>query len=127
MCNMIIGTKKISEDKQDSFWYYGKTIGSVKLKNGNTLYGESRGEIKVSFGEDQPSYSGDEAVKMAESLNLNDAGLDALSGHDGFSLANWFSFTEVDENDEVIDGDWNIYSSYDEVITFLSDIESGKK
>ena len=110
--------EKISEDKNDSFWYHNQEVAFIELPNGEKLLAESRGEIAVSFEEDGTYYKGGQAVDKAISLGLNDLSLEELILNDRFRNNNWFAVIKINEEGEISD-DLALGGSYDEILVLL--------
>ena len=113
---------KISEDREESFWYNGD-IAYVNLLSGNKMYLEANGEIRVCFEEDaDQSFKDDEAREEALDRGLTDKDLRKIDEHDGFGNNNWFEIVKVDAEGNLIDEGWDVCFDYDEGITALLDI-----
>ena len=97
---MKIYQEKISENKQDSFWY----DGLIAENNGFKVY--AVGEIKLLFN-DGVFYSNYHAVEYAEQQNLDDETIVDLY----FDMNNWFEIFYPDGESYVPDNQF-----YDEVI-----------
>jgi hypothetical protein len=84
-------TPKISDDKQDSFWYFGKTIAILR-KEDMEIEVLAAGEIAVSFEEDGYICHNEEAVECANDKCLTDKDLEEIRNTTGFINNNWFEF-----------------------------------
>lgn len=110
------------ENREDAFWYYDSAIAMFKLPNGNILYAESRGQIRVQFEENCAFYKGSQAVDIANDLNLTDEDLSKLSEFDGWGMNNWFAIVEVSKNGDIISDDLRLAGDYDEAIQMLNEV-----
>ena len=121
--NLTVTTtvQKLSEDRQDSFWYNGD-VAYVNLLSGNKLYLEATGEIRLAFEEDGIFYKGIQAVEMARDKGLNDEGLNELGIQDLFGNNNWFVVIKVNAEGDVISDDLTVVHSYDEGIKQLLEL-----
>jgi hypothetical protein len=121
--NLTVTTtvQKLSEDRQDSFWYNGD-VAYINLLSGNKLYLEATGEIRLAFEVDGMFYKGIQAVEMARDKGLNDEGLNELGIQDLFGNNNWFVVIKVNGNGDVISDDLTVVHSYDEGIKQLKQL-----
>lgn len=118
--------EKEAEDRVESFWYRGESIGMASDINGKKLYIDTCGEIRVSFEEDGMFYKNAQATDMARDLNLNDEGLAKLSEFDGWDMNNWFAIREFDANGEMVGDDLAICHTYDEAFALLEEVAKEK-
>lgn len=116
MLYIDIETASYGKNKLDAFWYFGKTIASIKLSNGHELVLASHGSLEVFFNEDSEALEGDDAVEYANKKLFNDASIQNLS--ELFSLGNWLTIIEFDNNSESIEGS-EAFSYYNEGIEAL--------
>ena len=123
--NPEILTEKISEDRNDSFWYRGKEIARIQFPNGTKLYAEAQGEIRIQFEEGGVHWKGAKAVEEAFDRGLTDNDLDELANNDLMDMNNWFVIIKVDINGEVVGDDLAIGDDYDHAIELL--IECAKE
>jgi len=120
-----IVTKKLSENRNDAFWYYdNKDIAVVQFMSGKKLYVESNGELELSFEIDGDTYEGKKAVEYAIENNLTDSDLEEISEFDGFGLNNWIDVVLVDIHGESSDEPLGTFGSYDEALEKLPEIAS---
>jgi hypothetical protein len=119
---MKIISKKIAENKQDSFWYRGETIAEIVLPNGSKLIAETRGAIEVQFEVGGTKFVGDNALIEADNLKLTDEDLFKLYDDDLWHFNNWFVIIELysdgSESDDLI-----VEDRYDEIIESLLELE----
>lgn len=113
--------EKLSEDRQDSFWYNGD-VAYVNLLSGNRLYLEATGEIRLAFDIDDTYYKDIQAVEMARDKGLNDEGLNELGIQDLFGNNNWFVVIKTNGKGDVISDDLTVVHSYDEGIEQLLEL-----
>jgi hypothetical protein len=108
-------TPKISDDKLDAVFYYGKEIMEFQFPNGKKLIFESRGELEI-IDENHNKYKGINALEYLFENDFNDFKLGQISSEYDLLLANnWFEAILVDINGENL-GDYGIFGDYDEVI-----------
>jgi hypothetical protein len=120
-------TPKKSENRIDSFWYRDNEIAKVDFPNGNKLYIDTCGEIRIQFEIDGQVFRNHKAVERAEELNLNDDNLNTMANEfDAFGNNNWFAIREFDINGELIGDDLGIASDYDEALTLLETVAEEK-
>jgi len=121
--NLTVTTvkQKLSEDRQDSFWYDGD-VAYINLLSGNKLYLEATGEIRLAFGIDENYLKGVEAVEKALDDGLNDEGLNELGIQDLFGNNNWFVVIKVNGHGDVISDDLTVVHSYDDGIKQLKQL-----
>ena len=119
---VIIETPK-AKNRLDSFWYYGKTIASIKV-DGRTFLAAACGLINVQFKEGGEIYSNEKAVEYATEKGYTDRKLNNLNRHHGWGNNNWFSIFEIDAEGNVIGHD-DLYTcgSYDEAINSLQNVK----
>jgi hypothetical protein len=86
-----IVTQKIAEDKQDSFWYFDKTI-AVLRKEDISIEIVAVGDITLNFEDNGDNYYNQDAVDYANSKGLTDEDLEEIRGTTGFINNNWFEF-----------------------------------
>ena len=55
-------TPKISNNREDSFWYWGKEIAKIKLENNHTLLMDVSGDVK--YLEKGNKYKNKEAIDL---------------------------------------------------------------
>ena len=80
---MLVVQEKLSEEKQDSFWY---DEGAVLVKGNFTVY--ALGEIKVTI--DNEVYNEYQALEYAEEHNFTDKDLEKFE----FLMNNWFEILD---------------------------------
>ena len=110
--------EKISEEKQDSFWYNGD-VAYINLLSGNKMYAEATGEIEFIFDVDGDKFKGQNAVDEAINRNWTDEELNAVDNHDGWIHNNWFVVIKTNANGDVVGDDFAVVHSYDEAIEML--------
>jgi hypothetical protein len=110
--------EKISEDKQDSFWYNGD-VAYINLLSGNKMYAEATGEIEFIFDVDGDKFKGQNAVDEAINRNWTDEELNAVDNHIGWIHNNWFVVIKTNANGDVVGDDFAVVHSYDEAIEML--------
>lgn len=111
-------SEKLSEDRNESFWYYGKEIARVQFPNGKKLYVESSGALELLVNNTR--FVGENAVTEALNTNLTDKDIEEMTNDDSFSLMNWLSIVLVDENGETID-ELSIEDDYDSALKTLEE------
>jgi hypothetical protein len=108
------------EERQDSLWYYGKQIATVR-KGDKTFIVESTGEQRIYVDksglgdfEDCGRYDNEFATKKCKNAGLFD---DDLNNSDKvhFEMNSWFAIRELDAEGNATD-DVAICDSYDEAI-----------
>lgn len=112
---------KISEDKQESFWYHELEIARIIVSPKKWLCVEATGIIDVVFKEGGKRYLGYEAVKFATLKGYTDKNLYAANYFDGWHSFNWFSINWRDGEGDMIVTDLAICNSYDEAILKLEE------
>jgi len=115
---MNILTKKIAENKQESFWYRNKTIAETTLKNGHGLFVMVSGVICITFLDTEETYHDEEAVAEAERRGYTDKDLgdkDKIY----WSNNNWFEIMEEDLTGEVDSTFEDVDYKYDDAISGL--------
>lgn len=117
---VVTTQQKLSEDRNESFWYKGD-IAHVKLENGNTVYVEATGEIRIKFHEDDVHWKGIKAQEKAKDLNLTDEGLGKLVDSDLIDMCNWFRLIEVDANGDCVGDEFDLDGNYDDAIASLNE------
>jgi len=121
-----INTEKIDDKHNDSFWYYNESILIVPIKCSNKnikyLAIESRGEIKAYFEENGSTYRGEQCIKEANSMSLNDDDINRLQQNDMFIQNNWFACIGLNSDYECITDDFDICYTYDECIEMIIQI-----
>lgn len=114
------------ENREDSFWYEGDSIGVAKFPNGKQLYIDCCGEIRVCFEVDGEVYRNHKAVEHAKDLNLNDKDLNKLNEFDGWGNNNWFAIRECDADGNIIGDDLGICHDYDSAMSLLEEVAKEK-
>jgi hypothetical protein len=104
-------TPKISDDKQDSFWYFGEIIAILRKQDIEIEIAAS-GQIAVNFKSDV--YYNEEAVEFANNNSLTDKDLEKIRNTIGFINNNWFEFRINGEYTDDFGGD--VAYEYDEAI-----------
>jgi len=115
-------TKKISENRQDSFWYWGEDIAFVDLDNGNRLLVGTSGDMK--YIEKGVKYKNKDAVNllMSNEYQYNDLDLDDLYMSGDIPNNNHFTVVEMDENKNIIGDCLGVSDNYDETIEMLKEL-----
>lgn len=116
------------ENQEDSFWYRDDSLAVVQFPNGNKLYADACGEIRVQFEIDGEVYRNHKAVEKAEELNFVDADLDRIGMlFDAFGNNNWFAIREYDIHGECSQSDLGIAHTYDEAMELLRVVAKEKR
>ena len=114
---------KISDDRNDSFWYFGDQIATLEYQ-GKKLSVEARGEIRVQFEKNGDHFKNDRAVEEAINMSFTDKQLAKLNNIDGWHNNNWFAITEIDSEGNIGD-DIDIAHTYDEAMNVAQEIILG--
>jgi hypothetical protein len=115
-------TPKISNKRQDSFWYWGKEIAKVKLENNHILLLDVSGDVK--YLEKGDKYKNNEAVDllMSDEYGYDDRDLDDLFISGDISETNHFIIVELNELDKVVGDCLGVCHDYDEGIEMLKEL-----
>jgi len=113
------------EDRQDSLWFHGKHIATVR-KNGKTFIVEATGEQRIFIDlngganfEDSPRLDGEEATKACIKFGMFDQDLQN-DDKVHFEMNSWFAIRELDAEGNATD-DVAICHTYDEAIQLATD------
>jgi hypothetical protein len=115
-------TKKISENRQDSFWYWGEEIAKVKLENNHTLLLDVSGDVK--YLERGNKYKNKEALEllMSDEYNYEDKDIDDLLISGDVSESNHFTIIELNKFNKVVGDCLGVCHDYDEAIEMLKEL-----
>lgn len=115
-------TPKISNKRQDSFWYWGKEIAKVKLENNHSLLLDVSGDIQ--YLERGDKYNNNEAVDLLSSdeYGYDDRDLDDLLISGDISESNHFTIIELNDSDKVVGDCLGVCHEYDEAIEMLKEL-----
>lgn len=115
-------TKKLSDNRQDSFWYWGREIAKVKLENNHTLLLGVSGDVK--YLEKGDKYKNKEAIDllMSDEYSYDDRDLDDLLISGDVSESNHFTIVELDELNKVVGDCLGVCHDYDEAIEMLKEL-----
>ena len=120
-CTTIHEHKTLGEDRQDSLWFYGKHIATVR-KDDKTFIVEATGEQRI-YGdksgcgdfEDLGRHDNEFATKKCIAAGLFDQDLQN-ENKVHFDMNNWFAIRQLDENGDISNDDVAICHTYDEAI-----------
>lgn len=116
---MNILQTKLSEDRQNSFWYHNEDVAEVETPTGKiSLFATGEIEVYLPIGhksETEKLYKGENAVVQALNLAYVDEDIEDLMSNDLFRLNNWFAISH--ENDVHVEV---ICTEYDEAIDELN-------
>lgn len=122
-----VHVQKISDTRDDSFWYYDKCIASCLLEDGNTVEVRSFGVQGITLLDAETFYRNEDAVRIALQLGLQD---EYIQDEDkvAWSNNNWFGLTVIDpKGNIVVDDDGDVDYSYDDAInTIISYVQENK-
>ena len=115
-------TPKISNKREDSFWYWGKEIAKIKLENNHTLLMDVSGDVK--YLEKGNKYNNKEAIDllMSEEYNYDDRDLEELFISGYVSESNHFIIVELNESNQVVGDCLGVCHEYDEGIEILREL-----
>ena len=115
-------TPKISNNREDSFWYWGKEIAKVKLENNHSLLLDVSGDVK--YLENGNKYKNKEAVDLLSSdkYGYDDRDLDDLLISGDISESNHFTIIELNDSDKVVGDCLGVCHEYDEGIEMLREL-----
>tara|TARA_R110002153_G_scaffold56145_2_gene155267 strand:+ start:1126 stop:1539 length:414 start_codon:yes stop_codon:yes gene_type:complete len=115
-------TPKISNKREDSFWYWGEEIAKVKLENNHILLLDVSGDVKYLDGKNK--HKNKEAVDllMSDEYNYEDKDLDDLLMSGDISESNHFTIVELDESNNVVGDCLGVCHEYDEAIEMLKEL-----
>lgn len=115
-------TPKISNNREDSFWYWGKEIAKIKLENNHTLLMDVSGDVK--YLEKGNKYKNKEAVDLLSSdkYGYDDRDLDDLLISGDISESNHFTIIELNDSDKVVGDCLGVCHEYDEGIEMLREL-----
>jgi len=117
--------KKLSKNRQESFWYNGEV---ANIKKGNYIISLiATGDIRVQFEENGQIYTNNKAVKEAFKRNLTDKDLRKIGEFDGWHNNNWFEIEITYNGEYFTEANSNIEYTYDEAIDMLKDIAVTEK
>ena len=117
--------KILGEDRQESLWFHGKHIATVR-KDDKTFIVEATGEQRIFIDlngganfEDSPRLDGEEATKACIKFGMFDQD---LQNEDKvhFEMNSWFAIRELDAEGNATD-DVAICHTYDEAIQLATD------
>jgi hypothetical protein len=94
---------KISEEKKESFWYYGEGVIASATYLGNEVEIIPRGEIRVQFKNNGEWYNNEKAVEEATRRSYTDDNIREMYDKWWFGNNNWFeiNFVGVDDFGEI--------------------------
>lgn len=110
--------EKLSEERNDTFWYSGD-IACISLPSGNRIYAEATGQIAVQLDEDDVYLKGRQGVEEAIKRGLTDEDLSNLIDDDRFRNNNWIVILKVNGNGDLIGDDLAIADSYDHALEMI--------
>ncbi len=117
--------KLLGEDRQESLWFHGKHIATVR-KDGRTFIVEATGEQRIFIDlngganfEDSPRLDGEEATKACIKFGMFDQDLQN-DDKVHFEMNSWFAIRELDAEGNATD-DVAICHTYDEAIQLATD------
>ncbi len=115
-------TPKISNKREDSFWYWGNEIAKIKLENNHTLLMDVSGDVK--YLEKGNKYKNKEAIDllMSDEYNYDDRDLDDLFISGDVSESNHFIIVELNELNQVVGECLGVCHEYDEGIKMLKEL-----
>ena len=115
-------TPKISNNREDSFWYWGKEIAKIKLENNHTLLMDVSGDVK--YLEKGNKYKNKEAIDllMSDEYSYDDRDLDDLLISGDISESNHFTIIELNDSDKVVGDCLGVCHEYDEGIEMLREL-----
>jgi len=115
-------TPKISNKREDSFWYWGEEIAKVKLENNHILLLDVSGDVKYLEGKNK--HKNKEAIDllMSDEYNYEDKDLDDLLMSGDISESNHFTIVELDESNNVVGECLGVCHEYDEAIEMLKEL-----
>lgn len=115
-------TPKISNKREDSFWYWGKEIAKIKLENNHTLLMDVSGDVK--YLEKGNKYKNKEAIDllMSDEYNYDDRDLEDLFISGDVSESNHFIIVELNESNQVVGDCLGVCHEYDEGIEMLREL-----
>ena len=115
-------TPKISNKREDSFWYWGKEIARIKLENNHTLLMDVSGDVK--YLERGNKYKNKEAIDllMSDEYNYDDRDLEDLFISGDISESNHFIIVELNESNKVVGDCLAVCHEYDEGIEMLREL-----
>ena len=115
-------TKKISENRQDSFWYWGEDVAFVDLDNGNRLLVGTSGDVE--YIEKGVKYKNEDAVNLliSNEYQYNDLDLDDLYMSGDIPNNNHFTVVEMDEYGVIVGDCLGVCHDYDEAIEMLKEL-----
>tara|TARA_R110000772_G_scaffold15512_7_gene45015 strand:- start:6393 stop:6806 length:414 start_codon:yes stop_codon:yes gene_type:complete len=115
-------TPKISNNREDSFWYWGEEIAKVKLENNHILLLDVSGDVKYLEGKNK--HKNKEAIDllMSDEYNYEDKDLDDLLMSGDISESNHFTIVELDESNNVVGECLGVCHEYDEAIEMLKEL-----
>ena len=117
--NPEIIIRKISEVRQEAFWYYDfSSIARYQFPNGKKLYVGISGDIDIQFDEDRRA-RGSNAVREAELRNMDD---ESIVYECEWLLNNWFAIHLVDIEGNVIGDDLGVAHTYDDAIELIKQV-----
>jgi hypothetical protein len=120
---LTVHVEKLSEDREQSFWYHNQHIATCEF-NGKTLLLEARGEIRLQFEENGTVYKNEQAVDKAMVDGLTDESLDKILEFDGWHNNNWFAIVEIDHLGNIGD-DIDLSDTYSDGLSTLYEIIQG--
>jgi hypothetical protein len=115
-------TPKISNKRQDSFWYWGKEIAKVKLENNHILLLDVSGD--VTYLERGDKYNNKEAVDLliSDEYDYEDNDVDDLLISGDITESNHFTIIELNDSNEVVGDCLGVCHEYDEAIEMLKEL-----
>ena len=115
-------TPKISNKREDSFWYWGKEIAKIKLENNHTLLMDVSGDVK--YLEKGNKYKNKEAIDLltSDEYNYDDRDLEDLFISGDVSESNHFIIVELNESNQVVGDCLGVCHEYNEGIEMLREL-----
>ena len=113
-------TPKLSDKREDSFWYWNKGIAKIELENKHTLLLEVGGDI--NYVENKKEYKNQEALDLLLEYDYDDRDLVDLHISGDVTQTNHFLIVEIDENDIVVGDCLGVCHEYEEGIEMLKEL-----
>lgn len=115
-------TQKLSDKREDSFWYWDKDIAKIQLENNHNLLLSVSGNVK--YLEHDKKYKNKEAIDLflSEEYNYDDRDLDDLIISGDIPESNHFTIIELNESNKVVGDCLGICHEYEEAIEMLKEL-----